>query len=199
MTFAIIKLFLGGILKRLIGLATGAFRWIAASPVHMLIALAVILAAVGLYERGQASKWHRTTLAAQTALETQRRAYEAAQDAALAAQNAADLANASGQQNHLAQLEKTNARLEAAHDSDMQRFADSHRLPAQAAGSASCRSSAAGVHPDSGATGAGSTASDTYALTRAEAERTRATEVQNAERGEWIRGLIDMGLAVIGQ
>ena len=177
--------------------ATGAFKWIAASPVHMLIALCAVLALSNAWTwRGRqaarvaAAKW-------EIAFDKQKATYELAQKAAEAKQRAADQANLSGQLAANRELDKAHAQLETARAGAVADYLRSHRLQGPA-GSASCRASVASMHPSPPAPDSGRADSDLVAVKPADIEAWSKVEVQNADRGNFIRGLIAQGLAVEG-
>ena len=141
--------------------------------------------------RVAAAKW-------EIAFDKQKATYELAQKAAEAKQRAADQANLSGQLAANRELDKAHAQLETARAGAVADYLRSHRLQGPA-GSASCRASVASMHPSPPAPDSGRADSDLVAVKPADIEAWSKVEVQNADRGNFIRGLIAQGLAVEGK
>lgn len=185
-----------GIGKWLREAATGAFRWIVSSPVHMLIfALCVSLAGNFWLYRGkskaieQRDAWH-------LAFDKQKAAYIAAQREAEAKQKAADQSNIAGQLAAIRQQDAAHVQLEAARRSAVSEFRTAGRVRLEAA----CRSpSGAGVAPlrDNPRPPAdGQAPGDFVAVKPEQIDAWSEIELQNAERGQFLRGLVSQGLAV---
>lgn len=168
--------------------ATAAFRWITASTTHLLIALLAVTAAWGVWEHRAAGKWHKAhdLLAA---------AIKAQEAAAVAKQAKQDADNLRTQQEHINELENRHAMREVSRRDDLGRFVAAHRLP-QAAGGSSCRASDAGLRPDPGEAPDGQAPGDFVAVKPEQIDAWSEIELQNAERGQFLRGLVSQGLAV---
>lgn len=183
MSWLAVKLFLGGALKRLLS----AFGWATKNPAQ---ALCVLLAASTLWF-WRADRKHiaeRDKALADVALLVK------AQQEAKAKQDAADLLNLKTQAEYNRQLEANHAKLEAARGDAVREFIAARRV--RRTGSPVNRTCEADVHPDPAAPDPGPTAGDYVALKPEEIDAISKVELQNAERGEFIRGLIEQGLAL---
>ena len=128
-----------------------------------------------------------------------RKAYNDAQKEAERKQAKADQDNLSGQLAANRELDKAHAELETARAGAVADYLRAHRLPAQAACRPSSGASATNL-PDNPATpDSGRAASDLVAVKPADIDAWSKVEVQNADRGNFIRGLIAQGLAVEGE
>lgn len=121
--------------------------------------------------------------------------YAAAQVKAKADQDKQDAANFTGQLAHNEKLENNHAPLEQARRDAVSAYIASHSLPAQPKGAA-CRSGEAGVHSDTGAVAPNPAAPVMVAVSADDLERASQIELQNTERGRFLNGLIEQGLAV---
>ena len=193
MPLLILKLL--GIGKWLKEALSGLFDLIRQYPLQ--VALIASLCLSGWLWRGRqaarvaAAKW-------EIAFDKQKAAYELAQKEAEAKQRAADQDNLSGQLAANRELDKAHAQLETARAGAVADYLRSHRLPAQAACRSPSGASIASVHPDTPAPDSGRADGD-IAVKPADIEAWSKVEVQNADRGNFIRGLIAQGLAVEGK
>lgn len=193
MTWLAIKLFFGGVLKRLLGAATALFDFARRNPWKAVV-IALLLAL--------AWTWHGKSKAIEQrdawiiAFDKQKAAYIAAQKEAEAKQKAADQSNIAGQLAAIRQQDAAHVQLEAARRDAVSEFRTAGRMRFEAA----CRSpSGAGVAPlrdNPGPPAGGQADSDLVAVKPEDIEAFSQTEVQNAERGEFLRGLVDQGLAI---
>jgi hypothetical protein len=137
----------------------------------------------------QRDAWH-------LAFDKQKTAYELAQKAAEAKQRAADQDNLSGQLAANRELDKAHAELEALRPAAARQFILDGQLRAKAACGAALGASASSV-PDNPATpDSGRADSDLVAVKPEDIDAWSKVEVQNADRGNFIRGLMDQGLAI---
>jgi hypothetical protein len=192
-----IKLFLGGLLKRLINAATAAFAWATASTARMLaVALcASLLANLWLYRGKQAEHagWVRE-IAERIA---DRKAYEAAQIDAQAAQDKQDAANFASQQAANDEQRKDHAKLEAARGDAVARFIAPRRVRGPEAVDRAAGGPGVAALPDNhGPPVDGQTGGDFVAVKPEDIDAWSQVELQNADRGAYLRGLIAQGLAV---
>lgn len=122
-------------------------------------------------------------------------AYVIAQKQAVAKQEAQDQTNFAGQIAAIKQQDAAHVQLEAARNDAAGRFIASHRMPAQA-----CRPTGGTItpamHPDPRAPVDGSTAGDFVAVKPEAIDAWSKIELQNTERGDFLRGLVDQGLGV---
>lgn len=180
-----IKLFLGGVFKRLSGLFSiiGRYPW--QSACIALIALSALL------WRGKREALAERDAARAETVELQTKINQA-QMQAEAKQAKADQSNLAGQLAGNKKLDDNHANLENVRRNSVTAFAA--RLQ-NTAGSPPCRASVASVHSDTGQVVGGRADSD-IAIKPEQLETFSKTEMQNAERGAFLRGLVEQGLAV---
>lgn len=185
-----------GIGKWLREAATAAFRWVTASTARMLIfALCMSLAANFWLYRGKAKAieqrdaWH-------LAFDKQKATYIAAQQEAEAKQKAADQSNIAGQLAAIRQQDAAHDQLEAARRDAVSEFRDAGRVRFEAACRSASGPGAADLHRDSGPPVDGQTPGDLVAVKPEQIDAWSEIELQNAERGEFLRGLVSQGLAI---
>lgn len=118
--------------------------------------------------------------------------FDRAQEQAEVKQNTADKSNLGGQLAGNKKLDDNHANLENVRRNSVTAFAA--RLP-KATGGPPCRASAAGVHSGPGQAIEGRADSD-LAIKPEQLEAISRTEMQNSERGQFLRGLVEQGLAV---
>lgn len=125
-----------------------------------------------------------------------RAAYVKAQKEAKAKQDAADLLNLKTQAEYNRQLEANHAKLEAARGDAVREFIAARRVRGETACRPASGAGAADLHPDPAPLDPGPAPGDYVAVRPEEIDAISKVELQNAERGEFIRGLIEQGLAV---
>ena len=118
--------------------------------------------------------------------------FDRAQEQAEVKQNTADKSNLGGQLAGNKKLDDNHANLENVRRNSVTAFAA--RLP-KATGGPPCRASDAGVHSGPGQAIEGRADSD-LAIKPEQLEAISRTEMQNSERGQFLRGLVEQGLAV---
>ena len=171
-------------LSALLG-AAGRYPWQAA--------LIVALLACGWLWRGNVSKERQ--IATMTA---ERVKFIDAQAEAERLQAETDHVAIDRQTQLAAQMERNHAQLETARRTAVADYVSSHRLPAKTAGG-SPRSTVAADVPDNPAVAlSGQADSDSVAVPAKSLDALSETELQNRERGDLLRGLIAVGLAVPG-
>lgn len=154
-------------------------------------ALVLALCLSGWLWRGkQSAIAERDAARAETvALQTK---FDRAQEQAEVKQNTADKSNLGGQLAGNKKLDDNHANLENVRRNSVTAFAA--RLP-KATGGPPCRASDAGVHSGPGQAIEGRADSD-LAINPEQLEAFSRTEMQNSERGQFLRGLVEQGLAV---
>ena len=157
----------------------------------LLAALIASLCLSGWLWRGkQSAIAERDDARAETvALQTK---FDRAQEQAEVKQNTADKSNLGGQLAGNKKLDDNHANLENVRRNSVTAFAA--RLP-KATGGPPCRASDAGVHSGPGQAIEGRADSD-LAIKPEQLEAISRTEMQNSERGQFLRGLVEQGLAV---
>ncbi len=157
----------------------------------LLAALIASLCISGWLWRGkQSAIAERDDARAETvALQTK---FDRAQEQAEVKQNTADKSNLGGQLAGNKKLDDNHANLENVRRNSVTAFAA--RLP-KATGGPPCRASDAGVHSGPGQAIEGRADSD-LAIKPEQLEAISRTEMQNSERGQFLRGLVEQGLAV---
>lgn len=158
-------------------------------PLHTALIASLCLSG-WLWRGKQSALAERDAAWAETvALQTK---FKQAQKQAEAAQAKADLSNLDGQLAENKKLDDNHANLENVRRNSVAAFAA--RLP-KATGSPPCRASVASVHSDTGQAVDGRTDSD-IAIKPEQLEALSKTEMQNTERGQLLRGLVEQGLAI---
>ena len=178
-----------GIGKWLREAATALLGIVRAYPLQTALIAALCLA--GWQWRGKRAALDERD-AARAEVVSQRYKFEQAQKQAEAAQAKSDLSNLDGQLAANKKLDDNHANLENERRAAVAAFAA--RLP-KATGGPPCRASVAGVHSDPGQAVEGRADSD-LAVKPEQLEALSKTEMQNAERGAFLRGLVEQGLAV---
>lgn len=184
-----IKAIFSGMIKRLLGAATALFSAVRAYPREAAI-VALLLAL--------AWTWHGNTKRDRViaAKDAQIGQMIAAAKQAEAKQKAADQSNIAGQLAAIRQQDAAHDQLEAARRSAVSEFRTAGRVRLEAA----CRSpSGAGVAPlrDNPRPPAdGQAPGDLVAVLPKQIDAWSEIELQNAERGQFLRGLVEQGLAV---
>ena len=180
-----IKLFMGGLIKRL----TAAFAWATASTAHLLIvALCVSLLGNAWLWRG----WSHE----QAGRKADLAAYVAAQIEAGRAQDRASAANIATQTDRNAKVNHANDIAETNRRSDLDRYIAGNRVPTQ-----TCRApsgaSAAGLHPDSPVAVDAGPAAELVTITPADLDKLSTAALRGAESTAFLNGLVGEGLAVV--
>ena len=170
--------------------AAGAcFGLVGAYPLHCALIASMCLSG-WLYRGKQSAIAERDAARAETvALQTK---FDRAQEEAEVKQNTADKSNLGGQLAGNKKLDDNHANLENVRRNSVTAFAA--RLP-KTTGGPPCRASAAGVHSGPGQAIEGRADSD-LAIKPEQLEAISRTEMQNSERGQFLRGLVEQGLAV---
>ena len=184
-----------GIGKWLREAATALFGLIRAHPWPAL-AIALLLALAWTWHgKSRAIGQRDAAIAGRVA---DRKAYTAAQAEAERLQAETDHVAIDRQLAFNAQQERNHAILEQTRRSAVADYAASHavRVCRQAAGGAPGGTVAAAVSGDSGQPAGVATVPDMVAVTRPDFDNLAAGAVQNAERGQFLRWLIDSGFAV---
>lgn len=170
--------------------AAGAlFSLIGRYPLHA--ALIASLCISGWLWRGRQSALAERDAARDETVALQTK-FDRAQEQAEVKQNTADKSNLGGQLAGNKKLDDNHANLENVRRNSVTAFAA--RLP-KATGGPPCRASAAGVHSGPGQAIEGRADSD-LAIKPEQLEAISRTEMQNSERGQFLRGLVEQGLAV---
>lgn len=196
MTGGIIKSLLPWPLRLLVGAKEAALSLARlAGQYPWQAALIVSLCLSGWLWRGKAKAieqrdaWH-------LAFDKQKAAYIAAQKEAEAKQKAADQSNIAGQLAAIKQQDAAHVQLEAARRDAVSEFIAAGQLRTQAA----CRSpggaGAAPLRDNPRPPADGQAPGDLVAVRPEQIEAWSEIELQNTERGQFLRGLIDQGLAV---
>lgn len=181
-----------GIGKWLREAATGAFRWIVASPAHMLIfALCVSLAGNFVQFRGNVKR--DRVIAAKDAQIAQM--IESSKQAE-AKQKAADQTNIAGQLAAIKQQDAAHVQLEAARRSAVSEFIAAGQLRTKAACRSASGASETPLRDNPRPPADGQAPGDFVAVRPKQIDAWSEIELQNAERGQFLRGLVDQGLAV---
>ena len=158
-------------------------------PLHAALIASLCLSG-WLWRGKQSAIAERDAARAETvALQTK---FDRAQEQAEVKQNTADKSNLGGQLAGNKKLDDNHANLENVRRNSVTAFAA--RLP-KATGGPPCRASAAGVHSGPGQAIEGRADSD-LAIKPEQLEAISRTEMQNSERGQFLRGLVEQGLAV---
>lgn len=191
MPLLILKLLgIGRWLKQALGTLLGLIR-----TYPLQAALIVSLCLSGWLWRGKAKAIEQRD-AALAEVVSQRYKFEQTQKQAEAKQKAADQSNIAGQLAAIKQQDAAHVQLEAARRSAVSEFIAAGQLRTQAA----CRSpSGAGAAPlrDNPRPPAdGQAPGDLVAVKPEQIDAWSEIELQNAERGQFLRGLVDQGLAV---
>ena len=193
MSFLAIKLFFGGVLKRLLGAATALFGAVRAYPREAAIVALLLALAWTWHGKSKAIEqrdaWH-------LAFDKQKAAYIAAQKEAEAKQKAADQSNIAGQLAAIRQQDAAHVQLEAARRAAVSEFRTAGRMRFEAACRPSIGAGETSLRDNPGQAPTGQADSDLVAIRPEDIEAFSQTELQNAERGEFLRGLVDQGLAI---
>lgn len=152
------------------------------------IALALLWAR-GTHYRNDRDAW-------KSAFAAQKAAMVAVQQEARAKQAASDLATINSQTEYNRQLEASHAALETARRDAVSQFVAGRRVRAEALANSTSGTPQAGVPADPATPADGRAYSDFVAIKPDEIEAISRTEVQNRERGDFLRGLVDQGLAI---
>lgn len=158
------------------------------------IGLIAAIALALLWARGTHYKNDRD--AWKSAFAAQKAAMVAVQQQAQAKQAASDLATINTQTEYNRQLEASHAALEAARHDAVSQFVAGRRVRAEALGDTSSGTAQAGVLADPTTPADRRAYGDFVAIKPEEAEAISRTEMQNRERGDFLRGLVDQGLAI---
>lgn len=154
-------------------------------PLQCALGAALALVAWTWHGWGKEKAAHKADIAA----------YVAAQKQAVARQEQADQTNFAGQLAAIKQQDAAHAQFETARNDAAGRFIAGHRMPAQ-----TCRPTSgpgvAPVHPDSAAPVDGSAPGNLVTVKPADIDAWSKVELQNAERGGFLRGLVEQGLAI---
>ena len=189
-----IKLFLGGLLKRLINAATALLGIVGRYPWQAACIALLCLSAWLWHGKGVE---HRRYLAERGGRAADRHAFEQAQIEAQAKQDKQDAANFASQQAANDEQRKDHAKLEAARGDAVARFIAPRRVRGPEASSGSPSGAGVAAVPDSpGSPVDGQPTSDLVAVKPEDIDAWSKVELQNADRGAYLRGLIEQGLAV---
>lgn len=194
MPFFLLKLL--GIGKWLKEAATAAFRWVTASTTHLLIfALCVSLAGNFWLYRGNVLKERQIVNITAEYVKFQAKIKH---DMALAKerQDKADQSNIAGQLAAIRQQDAAHVQLEAARRAAVSEFRTAGRMRFEAACRPSIGAGETSLRDNPGQAPTGQADSDLVAIRPEDIEAFSQTELQNAERGEFLRGLVDQGLAI---
>jgi hypothetical protein len=205
MGFGIIKLIFGGLIKKIIAAATGAFRWITQSTVHLLIAALIAALAWGGWQRWGWAKSERENASLKIDVangvklrELDRANYAKAQADAQAAQEASDLA-ISERYSALAKEsdnEHSNSLKSVRRASDS--YFSANRLRGnQAACSPASSTGPAPVPVDQPSPDRPGAKSGMVGLTKEDFDTLTGAALQAAERGNYLQALIDDGYALV--
>lgn len=137
----------------------------------------------------QRDAWH-------LAFDKQKAAYDAAQREAEAKQKAADQSNIAGQLAAIRQQDAAHDQLEAARRSAVSEFRTAGRVRFEAACRPASGAGDAGVPDPARPPVDGQAPGDLVAVKPEQIDAWSEIELQNAERGEFLRGLVSQGLAV---
>jgi hypothetical protein len=195
MTWLAIKLFFGGMLKRLIAGLTALWGWAMRYPWQAGLIVALCLS--GWLWRGrqaarvEAAQWEQ-------AFTDQKAAYEQAQADALLAQIAADKANLTAQTALAAQVEQAHAANDTIRTNAVDAFARANpvRVCRQAPGSAPSGAGEAGLPGPAGQPDEAPADAELVAVPRTDLDHLAAKAVRDSEWVNWAEALIAQGRAV---
>jgi len=194
--FAIAKLFLSGIIGKIIGLATAGLKWLFASKVNLLIGALIVALAWGWLGHRSAAKWERVAHSTETAWKAEQANVIAAQEQAKADQEAADKATTE-RYSALAresEHEHRNALEAARRSADAYAAANRVRPPAITACRSAERAGETDLPADPSPFDGPGDSPDMVGLAREDFDQlTKGAAVQAAERGNYLNALIVEG------
>jgi hypothetical protein len=195
MTWLAIKLFFGGLLKRLTGVISTLLGWVGRYPWQAALIVALCLS--GWLWRGrqaarvEAAQWEQK-------FTDQKATYEKAQADALLAQIAADKGNTGTQTGINKEVELVSVQIEAARKDAVAQYARANpvRVCRQAPASAPSGAGPANVPDNPGQPDGPTEIPGMVAITRDDLDDLTREAVQGAERFNYLDALIKEGLAV---